>query len=74
MSENTFHSSKWGNLTFIPTRSGKWKDTCCHCPLWVQKDRQTDRDECLRARCTPEERKDKQHGYFSLQQWPQTQK
>ena len=69
--QNTFVSKIWGTLTFVPTGSNsKWNDTCRKCPLWIERQRQTEMDECLRAPCTPSERTDGKHGFFSLHQMP----
>lgn len=65
-----YQSEMWGQLTFYPTNSNKWKDNCRHCLLWVNKQDQTPNDECLNAPCDPTDRADGQHGYFSIHQFP----
>ncbi len=68
--QDAFQSMHWGLLTFFPTKGNKWKDTCRHCLLWVQKDLQTDHDECLSVPCDSIDRKDGMNGYFSIQDMP----
>lgn len=69
--QNTFQSTLWGQLTFVPTGSEKWSDNCRHCLLWKPSEQQRDDDECLSACCGKDERTDGRCGYFSIQQIPQ---
>ena len=69
-SQDTFQSVLWGELTFYPTKTNKWRDTCRHCLLWVHKHQQTDQDECLLAPCSKEDRTDEQNGYFGIHSMP----
>lgn len=72
--QNNYQSMTWGLLTFCPTKGNGWKDTCRHCLLWVPKDRQTDKDECLSAPCNSQDREDRQNGYFSIHNMPKKEK
>lgn len=68
--QTSFMSTEWGCLTFYPTRSDKWTDTCRHCILWKHKDQQTDSDECLSAPCSSQDRNDGLSGYYSIHEIP----
>lgn len=69
--ENSFMSTEWGKLTFYEAASNKWTDTCRHCLLWVYPENRTDRDECLTAPCSCDERADHRNGYYSIHNMPQ---
>lgn len=70
--ENTFQSTLWGLLTFYPSKSDCYKDTCRHCLLCVPKEEQRPDDECLFAHCSDFERADGRNGYFSIHNMPKT--
>lgn len=59
-SDNQMHftSVKWGLLTFIPSKSNLFKDTCMKCFLY-------NTDECNNAPCYGMFRLDGKDGYFS---------
>ena len=63
--ENTYVSNRWGVTTFHEAPKG-WgeKKTCAHCIL------REDKEDCDRARCTPEFRADGKDGYFTVQNFP----
>lgn len=69
-SDNQWHftSETWGLLTFYPTKSDKWKDTCLHCLLWDSVHGQT--LECLTANCRAESRHDGKNGFYSIRNMP----
>lgn len=64
INENTFNSPTWGQLTFFPTKSNKWNETCRHCLLARSK------SECHAAHCRSNERTDGKNGYFSIHEMP----
>ena len=65
----TFTSELWGVLSFFPSQTNKWTDTCKHCLLWDNKKR-----ECAaphgQAPCASYERYDGQEGYFAIHDMP----
>lgn len=63
-----FSSETWGLLTFFPTKSAKWKDTCRHCLLWDSVLGET--PECAQAHCTAESRADGKNGFYSIREMP----
>ena len=63
--QNTFRSKEFGTLTFFPAKDAKWKNTCRHCLL------NRCEEECLKAACSANERKDNREGYFSIHQMPE---
>ena len=71
-SDNQMHftSERWGLLTFFPTKSDKWKDTCRHCLLWDPEDK----TECAQAHCTAESRADGKNGFYSIREMPEMAK
>lgn len=68
--EDEFVSERWGRLTFYPSESERWTDTCRHCLLWVRKDERRDDDECLRAPCSGCDRRDGRNGFFGIMEMP----
>ena len=63
-----FTSLKWGLLTFYPTKTDKWVDTCKHCLLY---DNKTGKGlECLEAPCRSSSRADGKNGFFSICEMP----
>ena len=61
--ENYFFSETWGLLSFYPTKTIKYKDTCQKCLL-------RDTKECFFAHCTSDGRDDGRQGYFSKHEMP----
>lgn len=66
--QNTFQSEKWGTLTFFPTKSDKWTDTCRHCLLFQHP--YFGKTECDKAPCLSKQRSDHKNGYFSIHNYP----
>lgn len=64
-SDNPMHftSVKWGLLTFFPTKTNLYKDTCNKCLL-------KNSDECADAPCHGEYRADGKNGYYSIHDMP----
>lgn len=69
-SDNQMHftSERWGLLTFFPSKTDKWKDTCRHCLLWDNELGET--LECSAAHCRAESRQDGKNGYYSIHEIP----
>lgn len=68
--KNTFQSAVWGTLTFFPTKTNKWKDTCRRCLLWTGDRPGKEVSECLNAPCAACERHDGKDGYYSIHDMP----
>lgn len=66
MVQDTFDSPTWGRLTFFPSKTDKWNDTCKHCLLFHSE------AECEQVRCVASERDDRRNGYFAIHQMPTT--
>ena len=64
--ENQFVSELWGVLQFYPTRTDDMKETCQKCLLRCLECS----EECAKAKCTTDQRRDKRNGYYSIHQMP----
>lgn len=64
--ENHFVSELWGVLQFYPTRTDDMKETCRKCMLRCLECS----EECAKAKCTADQRRDKRNGYYSIHQMP----
>lgn len=63
-SQASFTSTTWGVLTFFPTKTDEYKETCRHCLLLNSG------FECEVAPCSPKERADQKNGFFAIRQMP----
>jgi hypothetical protein len=63
-SQQQYKSRQWGTVDFIAV-TGKGVNTKCrHCILCRNS------EDCTSAPCSPEERQDGQHGYYTIHQMP----